>query len=317
MARDKEGDVLTYVLLGTDAVSFTIDVATGQLRTKAPLDHDPIGDAVKISYSVEVRATDPFAAFATGRRLTLCLSYVDIITVVIAVTNVQEAPEFTAGETTIPHDENLERRHRRWASPYVASDPEDTAAPGLTLSGDDSGKFALSSSGVLTFKVSPNFESPGDANEDNAYEVSVVATDGDAQTSRRDVTVTVTNVNEPGMVTQSAVQPRVGVPITASLTDPDGDISDLTWLWSKDRWHRYYRRGRLQVSHLYTGYANDFGARVDRRRQATRMARVPARPRPGSWKKLLWWTTGTERRCLLIRTQKPKGRQTDQDERSA
>ena len=101
------------------------------------------------------------------------------------------------------------------------------------MSGDDSGKFVLSS-GVLTFKAAPNFESPGDANGDNAYEVSVVATDGDGQTSRRDVTVTVTNVNEDGVVTLSAVQPRIGVPITASLTDPDGDISDLTWLWSKD-----------------------------------------------------------------------------------
>ena len=42
VATDKEGDVLTYVLSGGDAASFTIDVATGQLRTKAPLDYDPI-----------------------------------------------------------------------------------------------------------------------------------------------------------------------------------------------------------------------------------------------------------------------------------
>ena len=61
-----------------------------------------------------------------------------------------------------------------------------------------------------------------------------MATDGDALTSRRDVTVTVTNVNEEGVVTLSAVQPRIGVPITASLTDPDGEISNVTWLWSKD-----------------------------------------------------------------------------------
>ena len=41
VATDKEGDVLTYVLLGNEADSFTIDVATGQLRTKAPLNLRP------------------------------------------------------------------------------------------------------------------------------------------------------------------------------------------------------------------------------------------------------------------------------------
>ena len=207
VATDKEGDVLTYVLLvDTDSDSFTIDVATGQLRTKAPLDYDPINGIEKRSYSVEVRATDPFAAFADVPADPVP-NNADSITVNIAITNMKEAPEFTAGETAITHAENADMA---LGVAYVASDPEDADAPGLTLSGDDSSKFVLSSSGVLTFVAVPNFESPGDANGDNAYEVSVVATDGDDQTSRRDVTVTVTNVNEDGVVTLSAVQPRIG-----------------------------------------------------------------------------------------------------------
>ena len=61
-ATDKEGDILTYVLSGgTNAVSFTIDVATGQLRTKAPLNFEGRESPV---YEVTVRATDPFTAFA-------------------------------------------------------------------------------------------------------------------------------------------------------------------------------------------------------------------------------------------------------------
>ena len=39
----------------------------------------------------------------------------------------------------------------------------------MTLSGADSGKFDLSATYILTFKAAPNFESPVDANEDNAY----------------------------------------------------------------------------------------------------------------------------------------------------
>ena len=33
-------------------------------------------------------------------------------------------------------------------------------------------------------------------------------------------------------MTLSKTQPRVGIAVTASLTDPDGSISSLTWQWS-------------------------------------------------------------------------------------
>ena len=38
-------------------------------------------------------------------------------------------------------------------------------------------------------------------------------------------------MDEVGTVTFSAVQPRVGVPLTASLTDIDGGVSNVTWQW--------------------------------------------------------------------------------------
>ena len=69
-ARDPEDDELTYTLRGADAESFDIDPATGQLRTKAPLDYE-----TKSSYSVVVRAED-----GQGTR--------DSIDVTVAVVNV-------------------------------------------------------------------------------------------------------------------------------------------------------------------------------------------------------------------------------------
>ena len=85
--------------------------------------------------------------------------------------------------------------------------------------------------GVLTFKKAPNFESPADADMDNMYMVTVVATDAKKLTAMRDVVITVTNVNEPGTVTLSSVQPKDGRPFTASLSDPDGDTTDVKWEW--------------------------------------------------------------------------------------
>ena len=112
-----------------------------------------------------------------------------------------------------------------------------------SLSGADAGKFTITI-GALTFAAMPDFEMPGDAGGNNRYEVMVKATstaEGATEKSTTlDVTVAVTNVDDPGTVSLSATQPRIGVPITAiDLTDPDGMVSSVTWQWSKadtERW---------------------------------------------------------------------------------
>ena len=45
------------------------------------------------------------------------------------------------------------------------------------------------------------------------------------------VTIRVTNVEEPGIVELSSDGPLVGEELTASLMDPDGSITNLTWRW--------------------------------------------------------------------------------------
>ena len=52
-------------------------------------------------------------------------------------------------------------------------------------------------------------------------------------TAEREVIITVTNVEEDGTVTLSAPQPRVGVPLTASVEDIDGGVKDITWKWAR------------------------------------------------------------------------------------
>ena len=47
------------------------------------------------------------------------------------------------------------------------------------------------------------------------------------------VTVEVTNVDEAGMVTLSALQPQAGTELTATNSDPDGSVSNLKWQWAK------------------------------------------------------------------------------------
>ena len=57
VAATDPSDLLTYSLSGTDEESFDITRATGQLMTKAALNHE-----TKETYTVTVTATDPFGA---------------------------------------------------------------------------------------------------------------------------------------------------------------------------------------------------------------------------------------------------------------
>ena len=126
---------------------------------------------------------------------------------------------------------------------FESSDPEGEGID-WSLDGVDAADFDITG-GVLTFKKSPNFEAPSDrireddtdtadvdesdAAGNNVYLVTVVATEmlaagqePPAETNELDVQVTVNDVDEPGTITLSRLQPQVQVALTATLSDPDG-----------------------------------------------------------------------------------------------
>ena len=170
-----------------------------------------------------VRATDPSEVpVDTGDT-----DGSDTVTVIIMVTNVNEAPDVTGDDPAV----FIENTTELVVGTYTATDPEGDTPITVSLGGADMSKFEIDG-GALSFKDSPDYEMPTDANKDNVYEVTVQASDGKL-TGMKKVEVKVTNQDEPGMVTLSRTTPRVGFPVTATLTDPDGSISKLTWQWSE------------------------------------------------------------------------------------
>ena len=131
----------------------------------------------------------------------------------ISVTAVDEPPIFSAGATSVMFDEvtgidgNLSGGDDGeigipLSEAYVAGDAE-TGNPAnavtLGIRGADSSKFDFTAAdGMLKFKDAPDFEKPADADKDNVYEVTITATDGNANMATRDVKVTVTNAEEDG-----------------------------------------------------------------------------------------------------------------------
>ena len=229
MATDEDDDVLTYTLTdadgGTDgdSASFAIDWATGQLMAKAALNFEDTP-----SYTVVVRATDPSGV---PQASTAVAANSDEVTVVITVTDVNEAPA-VAGDAAVTFNEDT-GDITNLLDDYMATDPDAGApTPTWSVAGPDGDKFTAVD-GELKFKAKPDHENPTDANTDNVYEVTAQASDGKL-TGMKKVKVTVENADEGGVVTLSKTQPRVGIAVTASLTDPDGSISSLTWQWSND-----------------------------------------------------------------------------------
>ena len=193
---DDADDVLTYSLSGADASSFTIGMASGQLRTKVTLDHD-----TKASYSVTAKVEDPSLAS-------------DTITVTISVTDENEPPVIT-GDTSVYYPEDRTDA----VDTYTADDPEKDPIT-WSLAGDDSEDFTISAAGVLTFSTPPDYENPADKDTDNVYLVTVQASDG-TNTAALDVTVTVRDAADP--------PPALDAPtVTAAATDGHTALS-VSW----------------------------------------------------------------------------------------
>ena len=91
-ATDDEDDTLAYTLGGIDAASFDIVEETGQLQTRAALDHETTP-----SYTVTVSVSDGKDASGAADSATD-----DTIEVTITVTDVNEAPEPTPTATPTP-----------------------------------------------------------------------------------------------------------------------------------------------------------------------------------------------------------------------
>ena len=223
-ATDANADMVAYTLGGADASLFRIR-SNGQLEVKGKLDHE-----ADSSHTVTVMANDG----SGGSNAT------DSITVTIYVTDVDEGPEITVGGLVISGRSSIDYAENRGdaVATYTATGP-NAASAGWSLDGADAGDFRISSGGALTFRSSPNFDSPADADMDNVYEVTIEADDGTYQDTL-DVTITVTEVMEPNRapafsaataarsVTEGTVAGgNVGTPVTA--TDPDsGDTLTYT-----------------------------------------------------------------------------------------
>ena len=143
-----------------------------------------------------------------------------------AAPTINNSPAFTAETASRSVNENAEVG-ANVGTPVTAYDANaDTLT--YTLGGDDVGLFDIvDTSGQLQTKTVLDYET------DNSYEVIVTATDPSDEADSIAVTITVINLDEAGTVTLAPDQPQVGTAMTATLEDPDGNVSGVTWQWAR------------------------------------------------------------------------------------
>ncbi len=266
-ASDEDEDVLFYELVDTPDledddghVRFTIDSATGQIRVgeelggadagertdedSTSLAGDPelpegedAGEADNSEYVLRVRAVDPSTASATAN-------------VIVKVTEVNEAPTFDESAPTLLRvRENAETPVITLedgetpvdANTFAVTDQDgevtgpdgyDDTSYTYSVSGTDSRYFAFNSTSVLGFRSNrePDFE------EKSSYSITILARSGEGSrrlTARLDVAIEVVNTHDVGEVQLSQRQPQVGIEILATLSDPDGGVAIIRWVWER------------------------------------------------------------------------------------
>ena len=222
-ATDADNDTLTYSLHQSGDEVFSIVSTTGQLQTKAALDYE-----TKSSYSVRVSVSD-------GNDGN------DSIDVIIYVGNANEgAPTFTDGDSTIRSIAEKTAAGTNIGDPVAATDM-DRHTITFTLGGTDAASFSIVSTptklvvanGQLQSQANGQLQTKAalDYETKSSYSVTITASDG-SLTDNIDVTINVTNANEPPVFTEGTTATRlvaentpagrnIGEPVAA--TDPDGD----------------------------------------------------------------------------------------------
>ena len=173
-ATDPESNTITWSLSGPDASFFSI--ADGVLNFDSAGDfEDPRDVGANNAYDVNIHAFD-------GDNTAT-------FHVTVVIENVDEPPAIS-GDDTLTLAENTETT--TVLHTYGATDPEGFTSFTWSLAGTDSGDFEISTSGEVTFKNVPDYDSPADSGGNNEYNIQVRAFDGN-KTGTLDVTITVTD----------------------------------------------------------------------------------------------------------------------------
>jgi hypothetical protein len=205
---------LTYTLISAkDSDLFTIGAKTGVIKFKTMPDHEmprDSGSNNSINFSVQV---------SDGALVAVQEYSFDIV-------NRNEPPSFDTTTPSINDIGNLEEGNTQIASISASdSDAQDSLTYSLinSVGAKDEGLISINKkTGVVSFKVSPDYEKPIDVGSDNSINFSVQVSDG-ALIDVQEYSFAITNKNEAPVITTTSFSISENNVIVGAISASDVD----------------------------------------------------------------------------------------------
>ncbi len=187
----------------------------------------PIGDVYTPIGADEGRYVQATASYTDGEGPGKSRQQSTVNPVGPAPTLPNNSPFFPSTETGERNVDENTLAGMNIGEPFKAID-EDGDTLTYSLRGVGAEPFDIDeSSGQLRATAALDFE------DKSIYTVTVFATDPGGLDARVQVTIALINLDEPGTVMLSSLQPLVATPLTASLNDPDKIIGNVIWTWTR------------------------------------------------------------------------------------
>ena len=205
---------LTYTLISAkDSDLFTIGAKTGVIKFKTAPDHEmprDSGSNNSINFAVQV---------SDGALVTVQEYSFNIV-------NRNEPPFFDTTTSSINDIGNLQEGNTQIASISASdSDAQDSLTYSLinSVGAKDEGLISVNKkTGVVSFKVSPDYEKPIDVGSDNSINFSVQVSDG-ALIDVQEYSFAITNKNEAPVITTTSFSISENNVIVGAISASDVD----------------------------------------------------------------------------------------------
>ena len=167
---DVDGDNLTITVTAVPTGG-TLTLADG---TKVTVNSTlTVSQLTGLVFTPDANLNDDTTTFGAFTYTVSDGSLTDSSTVTISVTPVNDAPELV-GIMEFAVDENTTA-----VADITATDVDDDPLTYSITGGADQTLFAIdASTGALSFKTAPDYENPGDSDQDNIYLVEITVSDG-------------------------------------------------------------------------------------------------------------------------------------------
>ncbi|MDF3128288.1 Ig-like domain-containing protein [Kiritimatiellaeota bacterium B1221] len=211
MSATGDTNGLTWSLAG--GTPFAINSSTGAVRVNAALDRETTP-----SYTLSISVDDEDGGSTAD----------DTVSVVVTITDINDtAPVITSNGGGASDAINVNEGTSA-VTTVSATDADTTGSVSYEIvSVGDHNDFSIhSTSGVLTFASTPDYENPTDADLNNIYVVTVRATDG-TQSDDQELTVTVINMNDTPTVDNAVANFAVNEDAANTVLDLTHIFSDL------------------------------------------------------------------------------------------